>query len=214
MSRLRAVRVGAAAVFVGTFAVVAALRWPHISPGSGAGAEPDAPDDPRPLDQDEPAQRGPSDIVGDTLAAFSSYRQLAEDVRDFSEKTRVMTREEREARGRELVADVDKAKADGLLVADQPLYMKIAIFRSVYGEDEQALGEAVAEARAEREAEIAARPPIDHGPLHDRYKAEEARILDEVLGMSSYPRGLSREEYLAERLAEARARIYETTEEQ
>lgn len=152
-------------------------------------------------------------VIEETLSAYRSNWELGDKVRAFAETSRTMPLEERERRGAELIAEVDRARAEGLLVADQPLFMKIAIYRSVFQNDEEGLARVVETLRAQRAEELASRPPVDHGPLYDQYKVREAEIVQEVLAMETYPDGLSRSAYLAQRLQEAREEIYGTGEE-
>ena len=47
-------------------------------------------------------------------------------------------------------------------------------------------------------------------PEHKSYKEREAEIVREVMQMDSYPDGLTRSEYLRQRLDEVRREIYAT----
>jgi hypothetical protein len=58
---------------------------------------------------------------------------------------------------------------------------------------------------AEREARLAQR----RDPNFERYKAEERRIVEDVLALQDIPDGLSRDQYLRQRLQEARERSYQ-----
>ncbi|WP_256618862.1 hypothetical protein [Parvularcula maris] len=129
-------------------------------------------------------------------------------LRQFSENAKRMTREERQAEAERLLAEADRLAAEGGLVGDQLVFTKTLILRDAYQDDPKRLAEEVAKVRAEREAQLAARPPIDHGPDYARYKEREAEVLREVLAMDSYPEGLDRDGYLAKRLAKVRAEVY------
>lgn len=146
--------------------------------------------------------------VTETVDAYRSNWALGERVRAFNEASLTMPREERERLGDALLAAVDQAEEDGLLVADQPEFMKIAVYRSIYQGDREGLEREVQALAAERAARRESLPPIDHGPIHDQYKEREAEILAEVLAMDSYPDGLSQSAYLAQRLQALREELY------
>ena len=58
---------------------------------------------------------------------------------------------------------------------------------------------------AEREAHLAQR----RDPHFERYKADEQRIVEDLLALQDIPDGLSRDQYLRQRLQEARERSYQ-----
>lgn len=60
-------------------------------------------------------------------------------------------------------------------------------------------------ASAEREARLAQR----RDPNFERYKADEQRIVEDLLALQDIPDGLSRDQYLRQRLQEARERSYQ-----
>lgn len=167
-----------------------------------SASEPSADDLPTPREATrEEVEEALAELEEERLALRTAYRA-------FAENARRMTDEEKAVEAQRLLAEVDAGEERDELVGDQPLMMRLAIFRVMYDRDEAAFARAAAKARADRAAQVAALPPVEHGPLHDRYKEREARILREVLAMESYPDGLSRDAYLARRLAEARAEIY------
>jgi hypothetical protein len=146
----------------------------------------------------------PDDALASPPAPFDPKTSL----RQFKQEARLMTRQEREKEGARLMAEADRLAASGELVGNQLVFTKIAILKDTYPNDPERLAEEAAKVRAEREAQLAARPPIDHGPDHARYKEREAEIVREVLAMDTYPDGLDRDAYLARRLAEVRAELY------
>mgnify|MGYP001179974871 CR=1 FL=1 len=92
----------------------------------------------------------------------------------------------------------------------EALLLQIGLIRAVSTDEQEQKRRAEALIRryqalsAEREARQAQR--VD--PNFARYKAEEKRIVEEVLALQSIPDGLSRDQYLRQRLQEARERNY------
>jgi hypothetical protein len=93
----------------------------------------------------------------------------------------------------------------------EALLLQIALIKAVSeDEDEQkrraeALIERYQAISAEREAKLAQRSD----PNFERYKIEEKNIVEEVLGLQNIPDGLTRDQYLRQRLQEARERNYQ-----
>ena len=96
------------------------------------------------------------------------------------------------------------------MALSEALLLQIALIRAVsQDESEQkrraeALVERYRAISAEREARLAQRSDADF----ERYKAEERRIVDDVLALQNIPDGLTRDQYLRQRLQEARERSY------
>ena len=99
----------------------------------------------------------------------------------------------------------------GEVALSEALLLQIALIKAVSeDEDEQkrrteALIKRYQAISAEREAKLAQRSD----PNFERYKIEEKNIVEEVLGLQNIPEGLTRDQYLRQRLQEARERNYQ-----
>ncbi|SDP33716.1 hypothetical protein [Ectopseudomonas guguanensis] len=130
--------------------------------------------------------------------------------RGFIEHAAELDSGSRETEARELSEGIDALERRGEVALSEALLLQIALIRAVsQDESEQkrraeALVERYRAISAEREARLAQRSDADF----ERYKAEERRIVDEVLALQNIPDGLTRDQYLRQRLQEARERSY------
>lgn len=117
----------------------------------------------------------------------------------------------REAQAQALSEGIDALERQGEVALSEALLLQIALIKAVSeNEDEQkrraeALIKRYQAISAEREAKLAQRSD----PNFERYKAEEKNIVEEVLGLQNIPEGLTRDQYLRQRLQEARERNYQ-----
>ncbi|MDP9940414.1 hypothetical protein [Ectopseudomonas alcaliphila] len=133
--------------------------------------------------------------------------------RGFIEHAMDLDSSSREAQAQALSEGVDALERRGELALSEALLLQIALIKAVsQDENEQkrraeALIKRYQAISAEREAKLAQQSD----PNFDRYKAEEKRIVEEVLGLQNIPDGLTRDQYLRQRLQEARERNYRQT---
>ncbi|MGA4473953.1 hypothetical protein ACPA2M_13345 [Ectopseudomonas chengduensis] len=119
----------------------------------------------------------------------------------------------REAQAQTLSEGIDALERQGEVALSEALLLQIALIKAVSeNEDEQkrraeALIKRYQAISAEREVKLAQRSD----PNFERYKAEERNIVEEVLGLQNIPDGLTRDQYLRQRLQEARERSYQQT---
>ncbi|MBU3055888.1 hypothetical protein [Pseudomonas indica] len=138
----------------------------------------------------------------DRLAFHNDYRR-------FTSRAADLPAAERAQQARKLSWEIDRYEERGELALSEALLLQIGLIQaSGLDEAEQKARAAAMTARykarsAAREAE---RPPDAN---FERYKAEEKRIVEEVLAMQQIPDGLSRDQYLRERLQEAREQAYQ-----
>ncbi len=131
--------------------------------------------------------------------------------RDFIEHATELDSSSREAQAQTLSEGIDALQRQGEVALSEALLLQIALIKAVSeDEDEQkrraeALIERYQAISAEREAKLAQRPD----PNFERYKAEEKNIVEEVRGLQDIPDGLTRDQYLRQRLQEARERNYQ-----
>lgn len=107
-----------------------------------------------------------------------------------------------------LLADLARYEAMGRVTPNEAAMVRLALAR---GEGEAALraeanklAEDIKAAQSAAEARRAAHPDLHFLA----YKREEARIVEEVMAMSTIPGGVSRDEYLRQRLQQAREQAY------
>lgn len=117
----------------------------------------------------------------------------------------------RQSEAERLSKRIDTLEAQGELALSEALLMQLGLIRATENDEAtqkmkaQRLIERYQQISADREARLAAPPD----PNFERYKAEEKRIVEEVLALQSIPDGLSRDEYLRQRLQEARERSFQ-----
>jgi len=130
--------------------------------------------------------------------------------KDFIEHTKQLDAEKREAQAQELSEGVDAMEHRGELALSEALLLQIALIKAASDDESEqkrradALIKRYQAISAEREAKLAQRS----NPDFERYKAEEKRIVEEVLALQNIPDGLTRDQYLRQRLQEARERSY------
>ncbi|WP_296270644.1 hypothetical protein [Pseudomonas sp. UBA6323] len=130
--------------------------------------------------------------------------------RAFIEQAKQFDAGSREAQAQALSEGLDAMEQQGELALSEALLLQIALIKAVSDDENEqksraeALIERYRAISAEREARLAQRSDPDF----DRYKAEEKRIVEEVLALQNIPDGLTRDQYLRQRLQQARERNY------
>ena len=144
--------------------------------------------------------------------AYQQRQAFERNVRTFLREAPQLDEKTRNARATALVREIERREGTRELSADEAVMLRIGLIHAAI-EDE---GERIRQARqivdhyrrrsAERQAAYLAQQKRD--AQFQQYKTAEARIVSEVLAMSSYPNGMSRDDYLRERLQQAREAIY------
>ncbi|MCY1505662.1 hypothetical protein D9M68_398820 [compost metagenome] len=138
------------------------------------------------------------------LAFHNAYR-------GFFSRAPELTPEQRKAEADTLARQIDEYEQRGELALSEALLLQVALI-SATSSDEQEQKDRAAALVARYKALSAAREARDARHQEagfEQYKAEEKRIVEEVLAMDSIPGGLSRDEYLRQRLQEAREQAYQ-----
>ncbi|GGX63193.1 hypothetical protein [Saccharospirillum salsuginis] len=142
--------------------------------------------------------------------AYEEYRRLfrvSDAVREYLDTRDALTPSEQDYREVELRRQLNQLEAENKLSAGEALALRLALIER---DDAQAKADGLALIERydrERKARLAAfRANPD--PEFQNYKTREAEIVREVMAMEHYPDGLTRNEYLARRLAEARQAAY------
>ncbi len=139
------------------------------------------------------------------LAFERNVRAFLRDAPQLDEKTRA-------ARATALVREIDRREGARELSADEAVMLRIGLIHAAVQDENERIRQArqiveqYRQRSAEREAAYLAQQKRD--AQFQQYKTAEARIVSEVLAMSSYPDGMSRDEYLRQRLQQARETIY------
>ncbi len=148
------------------------------------------------------------------VANQRSHVAFQEMARKFLRDAPNMSPEIRMERARALAREVGMREQAGELTGEEAVLIRIGLIQAAVVDDTERVRQAQAvvdhyrEQSEQRQAAAAARQQQD-ARLRE-YKAREAEIVAEVLGMSSYPGGLSRDDYLRLRLREAHRAIYGT----
>ncbi|MDP5208431.1 hypothetical protein [Microbulbifer sp. 2205BS26-8] len=106
---------------------------------------------------------------------------------------------------------IESIESDGRVMAYEALALKLAWLErnsaSVQA-FEQAASDLVARYQRRSQQNTAAYDPYEAVPGFAEYKQVEAQIVEEVQGMAHFPEGMSKQEYLRQRLQEAREKAY------
>ena len=132
------------------------------------------------------------------------------DYQIFIKSAAELSEEERRKRAAALAKEIDRREAAGELALSEALLMQVGLVQAEGGDE--AAQKARADALLARyQALSAAREAQAKAPdaRFSRYKSEEKRIVDEVMALDSIPDGLSRDQYLRQRLLEAREQAYQ-----
>lgn len=143
--------------------------------------------------------------------AYSKRLAFDSEYRGFFDKASQLPEAEREAEAERLRKGLEEREARGELAASESLMLQIALIQATESDPEEQKSRANAllrryqEASEAREKALAQQP----SPQFKRYKQDEKRIVEEVMALEAIPDGLSRNEYLRQRLQEAREQAYQ-----
>lgn len=142
--------------------------------------------------------------------AYSKRLAFDSEYRGFFDKASQLPEAEREAEAERLRKGLEEREARGELAASESLMLQIALIQATESDPEEQKSRADALLRRYQEASEArekarAQQP---SPQFKRYKQDEKRIVEEVMALEAIPDGLSRNEYLRQRLQEAREQAY------
>lgn len=139
------------------------------------------------------------------LAFERQARGFLRDAPSLDDRTRIQ-------RAQALSREIDRREQARELSADEAVMLRIGLIHAAVKDDRQRVSQAqevvdrYRKQTAERQAAFLAQQRRD--AQFQEYKAAEARIVAEVLAMPSYPNGMSRDDYLRQRLQQAREAIY------
>ncbi|MGB4074621.1 hypothetical protein [Pseudomonas sp.] len=136
------------------------------------------------------------------LAFHAAYR-------DFVSNAAKLSSPQREAQARALSEQIEAYEQRSELAMSESLLLQLGLIQLTASDEQEQKEQAaalVARYKA-RSAEQAAKAPAPSAEFQ-RYKTDEKRIVAEVMSMDSIPAGLSRDEYLRQRLQQAREQHY------
>ncbi|MBC9248700.1 hypothetical protein A9179_00280 [Pseudomonas alcaligenes] len=141
---------------------------------------------------------------------YQARLQFAADYQGFLKAAASLDEAQRRQRAAALAKEIDRREAAGELALSEALLLQVGLSQAEGGDEEaqKARGDAlVARYQAlSQQREAKAKAP---DPRFTQYKVEEKRIAEEVMAMDSIPDGLSRDQYLRQRLQEAREQAYQ-----
>ena len=155
----------------------------------------------------------PADPLSDTpeARAYRSRIAFEQNARAFLRDAPKLDDATRLARAQVLSREIDRREASLELSAGEAMTMQIGLIHAAVNDSSERLrqSQAVTNRYRERSAirEAAFAPEQQPDARFQRYQAREARIVSEVLAMTDYPNGMSRDDYLRLRLQEAREAI-------
>lgn len=155
----------------------------------------------------------PADPLSATPEARAYRSRLAfeQDARAFLRDAPKLDPATRLARARALSREIDRREQARELSAGEAMMMHIGLIHAAVEDSGERLRQSQAvtnryrERSALQQASFAAQQQRD--AQFQQYKAREAQIVSEVLAMTEYPNGMSRDDYLRLRLQEAREAI-------
>jgi hypothetical protein len=118
---------------------------------------------------------------------------------------------ERESQAAALAKQIDEYETRGELALSEALLLQTALIQATVADEAEQKSRA--EALAARYKAISAAREAERDKTQPqaftRYKQDERRIVEEVMAMEHIPGGLSRDQYLRQRLQEAREQAYQ-----
>jgi hypothetical protein len=154
-----------------------------------------------------------ADLMASPQVREYRERQAFEDrMRHFLQRASALRAVERDEQARALEAQIDAYEATRGLSAGEALLLRSGLIDATVADEAQraeriaALMERYRLQAEQREARHLARQRND--PRHVDYKARERAIVAEVAGMREFPDGLTRDQYLRQRLQAAREAAY------
>lgn len=201
MSRTKLLLIALAVAAMAAAVLVARSREARASlaPAAGAGAG-----------QAEAAQAA---LLGSPQArAYRDREQFRDDAKRYFRDAAALSSAERRRQAQALERDVDAYERAGELSAGETMLLRVALIQATVPDQAEQMRQVEALAtryRAiadQRNAQWLAQQRSD--PRFQSYKQREAEVVAEVAELSQIPGGLTRDEYLRQRLQAERERAY------
>lgn len=162
-----------------------------------------------------------ADAVSSPLASLQATPQAQEhlerqrfeaDAKDFFARSASLRVVERSERADALTRQIDKYEAAGGLSAGEAVLLRTALVKATVDDPARQAEQVAAIAdryRAHADRRMAAfLEQQRNDPRFQTYKAREAQVVAEVMAATTIPAGLTRDQYLRQRLQEERERAY------
>ena len=162
-----------------------------------------------------------ADAVSSPLASLQATPQAQEhlerqrfeaDAKDFFARSASLRAVERSERADALTRQIDKYEAAGGLSAGEAVLLRTALVKATVDDPARQAEQVAAIAdryRAHADRRMAAfLEQQRNDPRFQAYKAREAQVVAEVMATTTIPAGLTRDQYLRQRLQEERERAY------
>ena len=149
-------------------------------------------------------------LASPEVRAYQARQQFAADYQAFIQGAQALSAAERRRQAEALAKEVERREAADELALSEALLLQLGLAQAEGG-DEQTQKARADQLVARYQALSQRREAQQQAPdaRFEQYKRDEQRIVDEVLQMDSIPDGLSRDEYLRQRLQEAREQAYQ-----
>lgn len=188
--------------------LLAAVAW-----WTGDGTTPTAVQPISAGDEVETAPAGLETLQATPQAQEHLERQRFEaDAKDFFARSTSLRAVERSERADALTRQIDKYEAAGGLSAGEAVLLRTALVKATVDDPARQAEEVAAIAdryRAHADRRMAAfLEQQRNDPRFQTYKAREAQVVAEVMAATTIPAGLTRDQYLRQRLQEERERAY------
>lgn len=146
--------------------------------------------------------------------AYRSRLAFEQEARAFLRDAPKLDANARFERARAISREIDRREQIRELSAGDAVILRIGLIQAAVQDDSERIRQSQAIVDRYRKQTAARQTAFQEQQLRDgqfqKYKAREAQIVSEVLAMTSYPSGMSRDDYLRVRLQEARQAIYGT----
>ncbi len=144
--------------------------------------------------------------------AYRSRQAFEQEMRAFMRDAKNITEDRRIARARALNREIDQREQTRELSAGEAMMLRVGLIQAaIENESERVLQVQTIVSRYREQTAVRQRAFLaqqQRDTQFQTYKAREAQIVSEVLAMTSYPGGMTRDDYLRIRLQEAREAIY------
>jgi len=143
---------------------------------------------------------------------FQQRRQFQDEAKRFFRDAATLGPAERERRAQALQAQIDRYEQADELSAGETMLLRVGLIRATVPDEArqallvQQLAQRYRSQAAQHEQAFVEQQARD--PKFQAYKRSEARIVAETMAMQQIPGGLTRDEYLRQRLQAERERIY------
>jgi hypothetical protein len=189
-----------------------ALLWPTNTPPPElppAGNAPDTasdPDEAPPPSSDALSPEQQALLDNPKVKAYAQRLEFEDDLHDFFANAPSLPEQERRALADALQERMNEYEGSVQMSAPEAALIQLAMIQ-ILEPDEEAAKAAAQQLMDRYRAESGARLQAwleEPRPDFERYKAREKAIVEEVMAMDDIPGGLTRDQYLRERLQEAR----------